>query len=86
MVNVGGAQTLDEEETSPITLAVLADMAGDEAPEECSPFFKEKLLAASARTILQRVKEVPVYRVSGVKPGSKQPKAKKHSSEGSDST
>ena len=75
MVNVDGIKTLDEEETSPFTLVAIADMAGDEAPEECSPNRGEILMVALTRTIPQHVKEVPVYRVSGVKPGSGQPKA-----------
>ena len=41
MVNVDGIKTLDEEETSPFTLSVIAEMAGDEAPEECSPMQDE---------------------------------------------
>ena len=77
MVNVDGAKTLDEEEASPFTLAAIADMVGDEAPEACSPFFQDEiLLAALARTITENVKEAPVYRVSGVKPGSGKPQAK----------
>ena len=60
----------------PFTLAALADMAGDEAPEECPPIQDEILLVAVARAILQNVKEAPVYRVSGVKPGSGKPMAK----------
>ena len=63
VVNMNGIKTLDEEETSPFTLAVLADMAGDEAPEECSSIQDEILLAALANTIPQNVKEAPVYRV-----------------------
>ena len=51
VVNVDGIKTLDEEETSPFTLTVLADMAGDEAPEECSTSQDEIVLAALARTI-----------------------------------
>ena len=70
MVIADGIQTLEEEETSPFTLAVLADMVGDEAPEECHLIQDEILLAALARTIPQHVKEAPVYRVSGVRPGS----------------
>ena len=69
VVNVDGIKTLDEEETSPFTLVVIADMAGDAAPEECSPIQDEILLVALAKTVLQNVKEAPVYRVSGVKPG-----------------
>ena len=60
----------------PCTLIVFSDMVGDEAPEECSPIQDEILLVALARTIPQHVKEAPVYRVSGVKPGSGKPKAK----------
>ena len=76
VVNVGGIRTLDEEDASPFTLAVFADMAGDEAPEAC-PFMQDEiLLAAWARRIHQHVKEAPVYRVSGVKPGSGKPEAK----------
>ena len=70
MVNVDGIETLEEEETSPFTLAVLTDMVGDEAPEVCPPIQDEILQVALARTILPNVKEAPVYRVSGVKPGS----------------
>ena len=76
MVNVDGIKNLDEEDTSPFTLVALSDMAGDEAPEDCPLIQDEVLLAALARTILQNVKEAPVYRVSGVKPGSGKPKAK----------
>ena len=43
-VNGDGVQTLDEEETSLFTLAVLADMAGDEAPKECHPIQDEKTI------------------------------------------
>ena len=76
MVSVDGIKTLDEEETSPFTLVAIADMAGDEAAEECPLIQDEILLVALARTILQNVKEAPVYRVSGVKPGSGQSQAK----------
>ena len=76
VVNMDRMKTLHEEETSPFTLAVLADMVGDEAREACCPIPDEILLVALARTIPQHVKEAPVYRVSGVKPGSRKPKAK----------
>ena len=79
-----GIKTFDEEESSPFTVAVITDMVGDEAPEECPPMKDETLPVALARTI-PNVKEAPVYRVSGVKPGSGKPQAKKKSSKGSDS-
>ncbi len=68
MVNVDGIKTLDEEDNSPITLAVHVDMAGDEKPEKCPPIQYEILMAALARAVPHNAKEVPVYRVSGVKP------------------
>ena len=74
MVNVDWINTLGEEYTSPFTLAALADMAGDEAPEECPPIKDAVLSVALARTISQNVKEAPVYRASGTKPGAGKPK------------
>ena len=68
-----------------LTLVVLAEIAGDETLDELLAMQDEVLQASLARTILPSVKEVPVYRVSGVKPGSGTPQAKKHSSKRSDS-
>ena len=58
------------------TLVVLADLVGDEAQEDLPPAHDEVLQAALDRTIIPSGKEAPVYRVSGVKPGSGNPKAK----------
>ena len=62
----------------PFTFAVLTYMAGDETAGACPPIQYEILMVALARTVPQNVKEVPVYRESGVRPGSGKPKAKKH--------
>jgi hypothetical protein len=51
-------------------------MNGDEHPEAIPPIQDEVLQASLARAILPSVQETPVYRVSGVKPGSGKPKAK----------
>ena len=76
VVNVDGIKTLEEEDTSPFTLAVLTDMVGHGAPEEYPPIHDEILHAALARTIPPNVEEAPVYHVSGVKPISGKPEAK----------
>ena len=44
--------------------------------EETLPLQDEVLQVSLARTILLSVKETPVYRASGVKPGSEQKQAK----------
>ena len=86
VVNVDGITILEEEESLPLFLAVLAETLGDEASDVILPVQIEILKASLARTILPSVKEVPLYRVSGGKPGSGKPKAKqKKSSKGSDS-
>jgi hypothetical protein len=74
--SVDGIKTLEEEETLPLTLVALADMVGDKTSDELLPVQDEVLQASLAWTILPSVKEVPVYRVSGVKPGSRKPKSK----------
>ena len=76
VVNVGGIKTLEEGQTMHSTLVALADLIGDDTSEETLPIRDEVLQASLARTILPSVKETPVYRVSGVKPGSGKPKAK----------
>ena len=60
----------------PCTLAVLTNMNEEESQEGLLFVQDEILQAALARTILPSVKELPVYRVSGVKTGSGKPKAK----------
>ena len=76
VVNVDGIKTLAEEETLPLTLVVLAEIVGDETSDELLPLQYEVLQASLARTLLLSVKEVPIYRVSGVKAGSRKPQAK----------
>ena len=76
VVHVDGVKTLEEEETCPLTLVALAEIVGDETSDELLPVQDEVLQASLARTILPSVKEVPVYRVGGVKAGSGKPKAK----------
>ena len=63
----------------PLTLAALAEVVRDETSDELFPVQDEVLQASLAKTILPSVKEVPVYRVSGVKPGSGKQKAKQSS-------
>ena len=75
-MNVDGIKDLEEEDTSPFTLAVLANMNEEESPEYLLLVQDEISQAALARTILTNVKKPPVYRASGVKTGSGKPKVK----------
>ena len=84
MVNVDGIKTPDEEETSPVTLAVLADMTGDETPKECPPIQYEILMAALARkTECEGSSRMPRERCQA---SLRQTQGEKQSSKGSDST
>ena len=60
----------------PRTLVAFAEIVGDETPDELLPAQDKVLQASLARTILLSVNEIPVYCVSGVRPGSGKPKAK----------
>jgi hypothetical protein len=71
------SRLLTRKRPHPLTPVVIADMVGEETPEECPPLHYEILMVAWARTVPQNVKEVPVYRVSGVKSGSGKHRAEK---------
>ena len=76
VVKVDGIEYLNDEETSPFTLVALANMVKEESQEDLLNVQEEILQASSARTIFPCVKELPVYRASGVKTISGRPKAK----------
>ena len=56
VVNVDGIKTLEEQDTLPFTLAALAEMIGDESPDEIILVQVEVRQASLARTILPSVK------------------------------
>ena len=59
VVNVDGINSLEEEETLPFTLVVLADLVGEEAQEYLPPAQDEVLQAALDRTICPSAKGRP---------------------------
>jgi hypothetical protein len=75
-VNVDGIKDLSDEETSPFAIVSLANLSGEESQDDLLTVQDDILQASLARTIFPCVKELPVYRVSGVKTSSGKPKAK----------